>query len=98
MRLGSQLTPRQDSSIASGNLYVADTHNDRVLMTTEGDDAVEPPFTGRKKPSGVAVDTSGNVYVADTYNDRVLSSPLASPNPCNCHSTGSVGRTGWPSI
>jgi hypothetical protein len=67
-----------------GNLYVADTGNNRiskvtpegVVSTIAGDGtagyvdgaAAQARFNG---PIGVAVDTRGNVYVADTYNDQI---------------------------
>lgn len=67
-----------------GNLYVADTANNRVrkidpagrVTTLAGDGTAgwrdgagaKAQFNG---PVGVAVDEAGNVYVADTYNDRV---------------------------
>lgn len=67
-----------------GNLYVADTGNNRIrkvtpegAVSTIGGDgnagyvdgpAAQARFNG---PIGVAVDNQGNVYVADTYNDRI---------------------------
>jgi sugar lactone lactonase YvrE len=64
---------------SSGNVYVADTFNNRVQEWapgatsgttvaggTEGSAADQLSF-----PDGVAVDSSRNVYVADTGNDRV---------------------------
>jgi len=70
---------------ASGNVYVADTHNNRVRMisggtisTIAGNGAAGSagdggPATGAQLnlPQGVAVDSSGNVYIADTGNHRV---------------------------
>jgi len=67
-----------------GNLYVADTSNNRirkvtpdgVVSTVAGNgtpgfadgDALSATFNG---PVGVAVDKDGNILVADTYNDRI---------------------------
>lgn len=84
---GSQAAFNTPSGIAldgSGNLYVADTGNNRIrkvtpeglVSTVAGDGTVgyvdgpanQARFNG---PIGVAVDTTGNIYVADTYNDRI---------------------------
>ncbi len=77
-------TPSGLALDASGNLYVADTSNNRirrvspegVVTTVAGDgaasirdgDASQAEFNA---PVGVAVDEHGNVFVADTYNDRI---------------------------
>ena len=77
-------TPSGLAIDADGNLYVADTGNNRirkvtpqgVVSTIAGDGtagyvdgaAAQARFNG---PIGVAVDKQGNVYVADTYNDRL---------------------------
>jgi sugar lactone lactonase YvrE len=77
-------TPSALALDASGNLYVADTGNNRVrkvtpegvVTTLAGDGSAGfadgPAAQARfDSPVGVAVDKDGNVYVADTYNDRV---------------------------
>jgi sugar lactone lactonase YvrE len=77
-------TPSALALDAAGNLYVADTGNNRVrkvtpegvVTTLAGDGAagyVDGPAAEARfdSPVGVAVDKDGAVYVADTYNDRV---------------------------
>ena len=68
-----------DSS--SGNVYVADSGNNRIQKFTSSG-KFKPDFVTKwgspgsadgqfRIPSGLAVDSSGNVYVADTGNDRI---------------------------
>jgi sugar lactone lactonase YvrE len=87
---------------ASGNIYIADAGNNRVLMvpatdlscTTASDcvsvgSALTTPLSN---PEGVAADASGNVYISDTYNHRVLKVPstdLACTMPADCTTVGS---------
>ena len=62
---------------SSGNVYVADTGNDRIQkFSSDGNFINMWGTTGNgagqfKYPQGVAVDSSGNVYVADPGNDRI---------------------------
>ena len=62
----------------SGNAYVADTYNGRIVKF-DSSGTVQQVFTvgngigdGFLWPADVAVDGSGNVYVADTGNNRVV--------------------------
>lgn len=60
-----------------GNVYVADSGNNRIQkFTNTGNFTTKwgSPGSGNgefKTPSGLAVDSSGNVYVADTGNNRI---------------------------
>jgi len=69
---------------ASGNLFIADTDNDRirevspdgVIVTIAGDEGFSgdggPASQAQlNHPEGVAVDASGNLYIADTGNNRI---------------------------
>jgi sugar lactone lactonase YvrE len=77
--------PRSVALDASGNLFIADAHNDRIrrviagsVITTIAGNGT-PGFNGDgaalavslNGPSGVVVDASGNVYIADQNNNRI---------------------------
>ena len=70
----------------SGNIYIADTNNNRVrkvdttgIITTAAGyggfgfsgDGSSAPSAALEYPTGVAVDSSGNLYIADRINNRV---------------------------
>src|SRR5208282_3881695 len=55
---------------SSGNVYVADSGNNRVEKFT-GNGKYIAQLGNSTIPSGVAVDSSGNVYVTDSGNNRV---------------------------
>ena len=66
----------------SGNVYIADTGNNRVLKETLVGRQLHAEH-GRQRPElppGVAVDGSGNVYIADSGNNRVLKETLSGGN------------------
>jgi trimeric autotransporter adhesin len=72
---------------ASGNIYIADSGNNRIRMVTRstgivttvaGDgsygykgDGGQATSAGLYIPYGVAVDASGNIYIADSGNNRI---------------------------
>jgi sugar lactone lactonase YvrE len=70
----------------AGNLYIADTGNDRIrkvdgagtITTIAGNgsagfagDGGASTAASLNKPLGVAVDSAGNIVIADTYNQRI---------------------------
>jgi sugar lactone lactonase YvrE len=61
---------------ASGDVYIADTGNNRILKETLSagsyTESVLPVASSLSGPSGVAVDGNGNIFIADTNNNRVL--------------------------
>ncbi len=68
--------PQGLAADASGNVYIADTGNNRILRETPaGGGAFTQSVlfnTGLSAPVGVAVDNAGDVYISDTGNKRVL--------------------------
>ncbi len=69
---------------ASGNVYVADTANNRIRLVVPGGDVTSLVGNGKpgyadgpaqsaelNTPEGVAVDVAGDVYVADSVGDRI---------------------------
>ena len=75
--------PNGISTDAAGNLYVADSSNNRIRMVTPAGEVctlagsmkgfVDGPGDGAQfhMPSGVAIDAAGNLYVADSFNNRI---------------------------
>jgi sugar lactone lactonase YvrE len=66
---------------ASGNLYIADTGNNRVVIEPAGGSTSSSQetliSTGLNAPASVAVDGNGNVYIANTGSATVLKSVLS---------------------
>src|SRR5262249_57302310 len=74
---GELIAPQGVATDGSGNVYVADTNNNRIqkfdasgtFLTTWGSSG---SGNGQfNNPSGVATDASGNVYVVDSHNNRI---------------------------
>jgi serine/threonine protein kinase len=73
----------------TGNLYVTDSKNNRVVELAAGSATQAVlPFTGLNHPDGVAVDTAGNLYVTDSANNRVVKLPAGSSTPAVLPFTG----------
>jgi sugar lactone lactonase YvrE len=57
---------------ATGNLYLADTHNGRVREVSAATGLISTvAAAGLAVPRGLTTDVAGNVYVADSANHRV---------------------------
>src|SRR5208283_4909896 len=83
---GSLIGPSGVAVDASGNLFIADTWNNRIrevdpdgiITTVAGNgsygysgDGGQATSASLAGPSGVAVDASGNLFIADTYNNVI---------------------------
>jgi sugar lactone lactonase YvrE/serine/threonine protein kinase len=81
--------PRGVAVDTAGNVYVADSKNNRVLKLAAGSsNQTELPFTGLSDPRGLAVDTAGNVYVTDFGDHKVLKLAGGSSNQTELPFTG----------
>jgi sugar lactone lactonase YvrE len=85
-----------------GNLYIADTNNNRVLRVPPTDRSCATAGdctsygSGLSDPYAAALDSSGNVYIADYLNNRVLKVPPSDPScatPSDCTTVG-IGLSG----
>ena len=93
----------------SGNLYIADSGNDRIRKvdaSTGNISTVAGTGTGgysgdggaatsaRLRPDNVAVDGSGNIYIASTSNNRVRKVDASTGNISTVAGTGTAGYSG----
>ena len=89
-------TPNDIAIDGAGNLYVADTSNNRIrkidstgqVITLAGDGSrgfADGPGISAKFnwPYGVAADSAGDLYVADRYNGRIRKITLRPPEKSN---------------
>ncbi|HEY9127383.1 MAG TPA: NHL repeat-containing protein, partial [Acidobacteriaceae bacterium] len=66
---------------AAGNVYVADSGNNRVLEIPVAASGFGPSVTllaNLSHPRGILVDWSGNLYISDSGNNRIVRLPSAS--------------------
>ena len=76
---GTLAAPTGVASDGSGNIFIADRGNNRVVElspSSSGFDAPTTVISGLSGPAGVAADWNGNVFVADTGNGRILMLPF----------------------
>jgi sugar lactone lactonase YvrE len=72
----------------TGNLYIADTGNNRVILlpwtpSTNAYGAQKEIGSQLVGPEGVALNAMGNVYIADTGNNQVIKIAQSSSSPHN---------------
>ncbi len=100
-------TPLGVTLDGSGNLYIADTNNNRIRRVTpagvittfagggsslgDGGAAAAAQLNG---PFDAAVDGSGNLYIADTNNHRVRKVDASTGNISTVAGTGTAGSSG----
>jgi sugar lactone lactonase YvrE len=79
--VGSGFTnPRSVFADAAGNVYVADTDNQRIVKETLAGGTYTQsvvPTSALQWPLAVAVDGNGNVYVSDTWHSREIKESIA---------------------
>src|SRR6202142_4072942 len=109
--LSAQLrNPRGVALDSAGNIYIADTNNNRVRKVTVATGIIAPlagtAFVGYSgdggpavdapltRPSGVAVDAAGNVYIADTKDHAIRKVTLATGLISTVAGTGVAGYSG----
>jgi len=99
--------PRGVAFDASGDLFIADTDNNRILEVDVnglvstvagsgaqgfGGDGAAASSAMLDSPNGVAVDSNGNIYIADTHNNRIRE--VSGGNISTIAGTGDAGFSG----
>jgi len=66
-------SPRGVAVDAAGDIFIADTVNNRVLeIPAHGSGPVPLPTSGLSSPTGLAVDGAGDVFIVDQGNNQVV--------------------------
>ena len=101
--------PEGMAADASGNVYIADSQNARVVKLSAGGGLTtvagngSPGYGGDggaatsamlNTPSSVAVDSAGNIYIADFSNNRIRKVSASSGNISTIAGTGFSGYSG----
>jgi uncharacterized protein (TIGR03437 family) len=85
---------------ASGNLYVSDTNNFRILKVSGGaiTTVVGPgglsAYPSLYQPAGIALDAAGDLFIADFGNDQIREVKSGSTNVITVAGSGSGGYYG----
>ncbi len=98
------------SSFALGNIYIADSSNNRIRKVTVSTGIITTfagtgatSYSGDNSqatsatlyfPFGVVIDTSGNVYIADGYNNRIRKVTVSTGIITTFAGTGSTSFSG----
>ena len=69
--------PRGVTVDSSGDIYIADTNNNRIRKVTAGTITTLAISAQLSLPNGVTVDSVGNIYIADLGNQRIRMLPAA---------------------
>ena len=93
-----------------GNLYIADSGNNRIRMVNPsgyittvagsgyagfGGDGNYAVFAGLNSPQGVAVNAAGSVYIADTLNNRIRKLTFGNPAGAMITTVAGTGTAGF---
>jgi hypothetical protein len=72
--ISSLSNPRGVALDGNGDLYIADTGNNRVVEINASSMAsvINTRLYQLSRPSGIALDANGDLYIADTGNNRIL--------------------------